>query len=210
VNIETSFDIAKRSVVRAGGGRGFVVGSGENRYVITAAHCLPHQPADVHLDHGSEEHIYSSFLGSLGSTETIGAELVALCAIDDVAVFYEPDGQDFYSDYTKYAELTVHALSLGKPPKASLTPQDGAEYYASAWVLSLDCEWQNCTVRNTGRMLSVTSGTNGLIFGGMSGSPIINDAGAVIGVVSMTSSSDLNWQPSVSDCLPPWLLRKLD
>jgi hypothetical protein len=42
----------------------------------------------------------------------------------------------------------------------------------------------------------------------MSGSPILNGDGAAIGLIS-TGSTDSNINPSLSDCLPPWLLRKL-
>jgi len=41
----------------------------------------------------------------------------------------------------------------------------------------------------------------------MSGSPIIDANGAAIGLIS-TGDGDMN--PSLTDCLPPWLLRKLD
>ena len=50
-----AFDNAKRAVVQVGDGRGFVVGAGEyDRYVITAAHCLPRQPKP-HLANGVPE-----------------------------------------------------------------------------------------------------------------------------------------------------------
>jgi hypothetical protein len=40
-----AFEVAKRAVVRVGDGRGFVVSAGDDdRYIITAAHCLPKHP----------------------------------------------------------------------------------------------------------------------------------------------------------------------
>jgi hypothetical protein len=74
-------------------------------------------------------------------------------------------------------------------------------------VLSLDGEWQSCTVHNGGRFLRITNHGKNSIKGGMSGSPIIDATGAAIGLIS-TGDGDMN--PSLMDCLPPWLLRKLD
>ena len=59
-------------------------------------------------------------------------------------------------------------------------------------------------VHNGGRFLWIK--TDHGFQSGMSGSPIINDSGAAIGIVS-TSGGDANIAPSLSDCLPPWLLR---
>jgi hypothetical protein len=41
----TLLRIALAGVVTVGDGRGFVVEGGHQRYVITAAHCLPERPA---------------------------------------------------------------------------------------------------------------------------------------------------------------------
>jgi hypothetical protein len=73
-------------------------------------------------------------------------------------------------------------------------------------MLSLDGQWLRCTVRNNGRFLTATEGQ--LIKSGMSGCPIINDEGAAIGLLSTSGSDNFNLNPSLSDCLSPWLQRK--
>jgi hypothetical protein len=51
-------------------------------------------------------------------------------------------------------------------------------------------------------------GRKELIKSGMSGSPFLDDDGAAIGLVSTGSGDGFNMNPSLADCLPPWLLRK--
>jgi hypothetical protein len=81
-----AFENAKRAVVQVGDGRGFVVGAGEyDRYVITAAHCLPRQPKP-HLANGVPELTYANLVGPLAKDErTIWAGLVVNNLVDDVA-----------------------------------------------------------------------------------------------------------------------------
>jgi hypothetical protein len=59
-----AFEKAKQAVITVGGGRGFVVeGDLEQRYIITAAHCLPWLPPS----HGAsyiEERTYQELLGT--------------------------------------------------------------------------------------------------------------------------------------------------
>jgi hypothetical protein len=82
----------------------------------------------------------------------------------------------------------------------------------AAWVLSLDGEWQSCRLQNGGRFLSIEQ--IDLVKSGMSGSPIIDNNGAAIGLISASGGvpehGGQNIDPSLTDCLCPWLLRKLD
>jgi hypothetical protein len=66
-----------RAIIQVGDARGFIVSAGEyDRYVITAAHCLPHYP-EPHLANSSSELAYGNILGPLGEQErTVWAELV--------------------------------------------------------------------------------------------------------------------------------------
>jgi hypothetical protein len=206
------FEIAKRAVVRFdAGGRGFIVSADgdRDRYVITAAHCLPRDRIPTpNLANSVPELTFPDIIGKLASRRTtIWAQLCAFSLTDDFAVFSEPDGQELYEQCEEYKKFTKVAVTIGKPP-------DAVEFYkwkatpgTAAWVLSLDREWQHCTVHNNGRFLSIQ--LDGGVKGGMSGSPIIDANGAAIGLIS-TSGGDLSLNPSLMDCLPPWLLRKLD
>ena len=143
-------------------------------------------------------------------------------------MFGAPDGQELYDEFAEYERFTAAAMTIGKLPDVAAPPQllgldaDPAAFIsaleerashdvdasAAAYILSLDEEWQPCTVRNGGRFLAICDGADH-VEGGMSGSPIINTNGDAIGLVS-TSGAGFSMNPSLIDCLPPWLLRKLD
>jgi hypothetical protein len=115
---------AKPAVVHVGDGRGFIVSTGESRYVITAAHCLPRRPPP-HLANGVPELTYPNILGPLATDErTIWAELDADNLVDDFAVFREPDGQELYEECERYEKFTAAAMVAGHPPVA-LAPHVG-------------------------------------------------------------------------------------
>jgi S1-C subfamily serine protease len=206
-----AFDVAKRAVVRVGDGRGFVVSAGEyNRYVVTAAHCISKHPKP-HLANDANE-LTRAIIGPLGRKKpTISAALCADNLIDDVAVFSEPDGQVLWDECQSYEKFTAAAaLVIGKPPVAVEPHNWRTTTGMAAWVLSLDRKWQPCLVQNGGRFLCIKEAS---IEGGMSGSPIIDANGAAIGLISTGNGGDdygYSVNPSLMDCLPPWLLRKLD
>jgi hypothetical protein len=206
-----AFEVAKRAVVRVGDGRGFVVSAGEYvRYVITAAHCLPKHPKP-HLANDANELTYA-IIGPVGRKKpTIWAGLCADNLVDDVAVFSEPDGQMLCDECESYEKFTAgSALVIGMPPVAVEPYNWRTTTGTAAWVLSLDRKWQPCLVQSNGRFLCIKDVK---IEGGMSGSPIIDANGSAIGLISMGDGGDdygNSVNPSLMDCLPPWLLRKLD
>jgi S1-C subfamily serine protease len=206
-----AFEIAKRAVVRVGDGRGFVVSASEyDRYVVTAAHCVSKHPTP-HLANDANE-LTRAIIGPLGRKKpTIWAALCADNLIDDIAVFSEPDGQVLSDECECYGKFTAAAaLVIGKPPVAVEPYNWRTTTGTAAWVLSLDRKWQPCLVQNGGRFLGIKDVS---IEAGMSGSPIIDANGAAIGLISMgNGGGDYGYSvnPSLMDCLPPWLLRKLD
>jgi hypothetical protein len=214
-----ALEIAKSAVVQVGGGRGFIVSAGESRYVVTAAHCLPFERlATPHLANSVSQLTFPKIMGALGAKKrTIWGELCAVNLCDDFAVFSEPDDQELSDQCELYRAFTGQAMTVGQsppPPRREWSldnpPLPGIENETPAWVLSLDGKWHRCMVQNTGRFLLATQG-GGLIKSGMSGSPIVNDDGAAIGVVSTSDASGReSTNPSLMDCLPQWLLRKLD
>jgi hypothetical protein len=163
---------ALRAVLRVDGGRGFVVKSKHhNRLVITAGHCLPCLPP---CDGGSflEERTYERLVGPLDAEPTVSAECLFVDPVSDLAVLGPPDSQARWAECEQY-EKFMEAMT---PLRIAKAVDD-----ASAFLLSLDLRWLPCRAHHVGGPVWIT-GTKGV--GGMSGSPIINEAGRAIGVVS--------------------------
>jgi hypothetical protein len=80
-------------------------------------------------------------------------------------------------------------------------------FWLPARLLSLDGRWFSCTIRHYGGPLWITHADE-RVHGGMSGSPIVAEAGTAIGVVcSTTSPREGGPNASLSEHLPGWLLR---
>jgi hypothetical protein len=80
--------------VRVGDGHGFVVeGQYDRRFVLTAAHCLPHLPPPAGLL-DLEETTYRALLGPFKASDaacTVWAECLFADPFADIAVLGEPD-----------------------------------------------------------------------------------------------------------------------
>ena len=201
-------------MIRVGAsGRGFIVSAGEDeRYVITAAHCLPRSRyPSPHLANSATDLTFRNFLGRLSQKRlTIWAELYAINLCDDFAVLRAPDHQDLSDQFEQYEKFTEAPITISASPDALAPHLWKNDPGKPAWMLSLDGEWQRCVVYNGGRFLTLK--TEQKIESGMSGSPIIDDKGAAIGVISTASDGgdfNFNLGPSLTDCLPAHLLRKL-
>jgi hypothetical protein len=197
-----AFDPIK-SLVRVGAGRGFVVQERENfrqRLTITAAHCLPHIPIPP-----VEAETFSDVLGPLGGEATVSAECVFVDPVRDVAVLGPPDNQELDQQANAYDALidpTVPLKISDIPTLKSPTP---------AYLVALDGHLVDCTAEHLGGPRLLVNSPPGEIAAGMSGSPILDCAGAVIGIVSESvrrseAEATKGHSPRLVTCLPGWLL----
>jgi hypothetical protein len=194
---------ATRAVVTVGEGRGFIV-SAQDHYIITAGHCLPSLPPS-NANSDRSERIYAGLLGSLREKPTVWAECLFVDPIADIAVLGSPDNQELFDEAEEYEEL----MELAIPLPIADSPTNG-----TAWLLSLDGLWFQCSVQHNGGMLRVSNAIEGIV-SGMSGSPIVADDGSAIGVIctsggrpgEVPTSGGPN--PRLVHNLPLWFLRKM-
>jgi hypothetical protein len=172
------------------------------RLVVTAAHCLPDWPPE-HACPSSWDKTYP-LLGNLdGSKSGVYAECLYVNPVADIAVLGCPDEQEPNYDPDLYHELTDDApvLQIGKPRSGP------------GWVLSIDGRWVRTTLDVRcdfyGRSLWLDP-----TVAGQSGSPILNLAGRVVGVVVIGGDDKRGKrknerdgpQPILSRELPGWLV----
>jgi hypothetical protein len=192
------------------------------RIIITAAHCLPRLPPPhehllqlptPHPARYLQEETYQHLLAPLRSKCTVWATCLFVDPIADIAVLGQPDNQELSKEADAYDQLVEDAatLTVADAPAQGFellpplfgrriknpTPGDGP-----ARVLSLDGHWLEGRVLRRGGRLEFLP--HEFFVGGMSGSPIINAAGAAIGVVSVDILS-----PVLVDCLSAQLVRAI-
>lgn len=200
---------AKSSIVKVSDGRGFVMKTHGERFVITAAHCLPHLPPPTPAPY-TEERTYWQLLAPLDASAkpSIAAECIFADPVADLAVLAGPDSQAMPSAHDAYQDLVEGRSTL------RLT---AVTRRAAAWLLTLDGQWEECAVVGVGGRTLTLIGAR--IAGGMSGSPILAEDGRVAGVVSLGSSEvdetedheerEAHFQPALVSHLPGWLLAEL-
>jgi hypothetical protein len=187
---------AKSAVVTVGEGRGFVLSYKHNRFVVTAAQCLPFFPTR-HGTSSLQERTYKTLLAPLGSEPTVCAECLFVDPIADIAVLGPPEQQELRAQAEAYEALleSANPFSIGDGPEQG-----------HGWVLSLDSKWLRCTVqiRNDGSIWIPFTGPK--ILPRMSGSPIISDSYAAIGIVSYGRNPEGSKCPRLVRDLPGWFL----
>ena len=176
-----AFDPVK-SLVQVGDGRGFVVDDPlGDRFVITAAHCLPEVPAAPGFREDWAE-TFQNLLGPLEGATDVWAECLFVDPIGDVAVLGSPDGQELYKQADAYDALLAAAVPL----KIGDIAISGKA--ASARLIDLAGNMMDCTAQHIGGPLWIEKGAAGIV-GGMSGSPVLDLASRAIGIVSQSGGT---------------------
>jgi hypothetical protein len=172
------------------------------RFVVTAAHCLPHLPP-AHAGAFYYERTYQ-LLGRLGDSQPkTRAECVFVDPVADIAVLSTPDTEQFDEDADAYHDLVtndVRPLRIGKPPRRF-----------RAWLLGLDGQWFSCAANSEYDRLKL--GATPKNEPGISGSAIFAEDGSAIGVVvigceSNGSHLESGPHPALANHLPGWLARR--
>jgi hypothetical protein len=202
------------SVVRVGDGRGFVVHTGRDNYVITAAHVLPFLPP-AHLGRYLNEETYQHLIGPHDARPSVTAACVFVDPVADLAVLGPPDNQELFDECEVYEAFTAFLppFDIAPPPPRSRVrvgsipaevPPNFVPQHVSfpARLLSLEGAWIDCQATNYGGPLVIRP--EDIVVPGMSGSPLISATGAALGVINMN-----NVASCLTDGLPGWLLRLL-
>jgi hypothetical protein len=172
-------------------GRGVLVAGG---YVLTAAHCVQWNPMMIEQDHILQTVVSGRRKVRLG--------LAAAEPVADIAALSIADNQTFHRDHDQFERICA---SIKPVPLA----RDHEETFR-AHVWTHERRWVYATASIVGPHESALS----IMFhepikGGTSGSPIVNDAGKLVAVVSNSSEGTATpWgcQPRPQANLPVWLV----
>lgn len=217
MSIDKILALAKGAILKVGGGRGFIVkGARGRRYVITAAHCLPHLPP-AHPFSFAEERTYHNFLGPLGIQQpTVSAECVFVDPISDIAVLGEPDNQAYLD-----GQWDAYLSLVDERPTVRIGVPDAS---CAVWLHGLEGQWEMCEVRTNpcspASGLTLVGAKSGNV-PGTSGSPILRADGRALGVINVGCltgrpgetvrhvENQASGQALLASMLPLWLLTDL-
>ena len=200
------------AVIRVGDGRGFVVGTDRERFVITAGHCLPELPPFDGASSYTEERTFDALLGPIGEEPKVSAECKFADPIADLAILGSPDSQHLAEQARAYEAMVEGraALTIDAVPRL---PNRFPDWQGRGWLLSLAGDWFDCELQVIGNRCLWIENAAQAIVDGMSGSPIIIDDGRAIGIVCISSSIDEHRSggpnPYLAGALPAWAFSEL-
>jgi hypothetical protein len=189
----------RNSVVRVGDGCGFVVeGQSGKRFVVTAARCLRRLPLyEENPDH--RDWIYRDLIGPFDAAVTVACMFIDLVA--DLAVLGSPENWELDEVVEAFEALVASAPAIpiaSNPEIHAFRPKEGAR------LPSFDGSWSACEIIATDRGVLIERPVN--IDTRMYGSPIVNDDGAAIGLVSHEYGGPY---PFLAPHLPRWLVDEI-
>lgn len=194
-----------RGVVAVAQGRGFVITAGGERYVVTAAHCLPALPPCASFTPPAEK-TYPELLGPLGGNPVVPAACVFADPVADLALLGAPDPEELPEQSGAYRDLVQAADPLPVGAIAS-----GARAASGVFLLTLDGRWFSATVSSQGLGLWIANAAEPIRGG--SGSPIVTPEGIALGVLCTASSAEDYTSggpnPTLAAHLPGWMLHAL-
>jgi hypothetical protein len=183
------------------GGRGVLV---DGNILLTAAHCVNYsiEGKIVLGDHFIEE-----IETRQGRKLKVGP--IAVEPVCDIAALGALDEQTFFNEYNSFGEF----CEITKPVQLSLDEFDlGREYpvniytHKDTWVVG-------SASRMPGNAPTIWVETEEKIERGTSGSPIVNNSGELVGIVSNVPDGNLqkyDWRaPFPQVALPVWILRMI-
>jgi hypothetical protein len=131
-------------------------------------------PADAVWN--SSQRIYQDLLGSRGGTTNVWAECLFVDPIGDIAVLGCPEDLDERGN--AYHDLIDDSPALGI----------GQARSGRGWVLALDGQWFETTLEVSPGIYSSSVWIQ-TAKPGMSGSPVLNDSGRAVAVVSVATET---------------------
>ena len=201
-------------------GRGFFLATHRvelGNVIVTAAHCLPRLPEANILQTPTEEFVYHGLVGMLGgSRPRVPTQCYFVDPVADVAVLGRPEPNEFLTLSDDYDSLLKGRPALRLDFSDSWTPAPGLavtgkpreQKEGPVWLLDREGEWVKGTARVGGGtvLIEVFSSSAPIAKPGCSGSPVLDDDGRVVGMVTNGPGWTMADSVVLKTCLPGWLL----
>ena len=181
------------------GGCGVLV---NGNIIVTAAHC-------VQINLSGEMAILDQSLDTIDTRHqgTIKAKILFVELVNDIALLGAADYQDSYSDCEKYKEYCNHTKAI-QICSDDFETQKEYEAYVSYRGKLIKIKHQKMNAKAQRHWFE----SEEIIEPGMSGSPIVNPKGELIGVLSHSSSDtdNINGKFSlITTTLPDYFLKQI-